>query len=45
MTGCVYPAMAFFFAQVFEEFSADVSDGDSFMDGIRRMAYTFMVLG
>ncbi|KAL9190432.1 hypothetical protein ACHAXT_007643 [Thalassiosira profunda] len=44
ISGCVYPAMCFFFAQVFEKFTVP-SQADTFMDGIREMAYTFMVLG
>jgi len=44
VTGSVFPAMAFFFAKVFEELSAP-TNMDAFMDGITEMAYTFMVLG
>mmetsp|Transcript_20583 Transcript_20583/g.59736 ORF Transcript_20583/g.59736 Transcript_20583/m.59736 type:complete len:1251 (-) Transcript_20583:552-4304(-) len=44
VTGCVYPAMAFFFAQVFETLGADSSSAD-FMANVRTMAWTFMILG
>mmetsp|Transcript_23996 Transcript_23996/g.35489 ORF Transcript_23996/g.35489 Transcript_23996/m.35489 type:complete len:1339 (+) Transcript_23996:92-4108(+) len=44
VTGAVFPAMAFFFSQVFEELSAS-AEMDSFLDNITRMAYTFMILG
>jgi len=44
ISGCTFPALAFFFAEVFEELSADAS-GTEFLDNIRVMAYTFMVLG
>mmetsp|Transcript_3600 Transcript_3600/g.7957 ORF Transcript_3600/g.7957 Transcript_3600/m.7957 type:complete len:1436 (+) Transcript_3600:181-4488(+) len=44
VSGLVFPAMAFLFAQVFEKFAVP-SASDSFMDGIREMAYAFMALG
>lgn len=43
-SGCIFPTMAFFFAQVFEKLGADSSSED-FLDNIRTMAYTFMILG
>mmetsp|Transcript_26009 Transcript_26009/g.46896 ORF Transcript_26009/g.46896 Transcript_26009/m.46896 type:complete len:1444 (+) Transcript_26009:100-4431(+) len=44
VSGLVYPALAFFYAQVFEKFTVPTG-ADSFMDGIRQMAYAFMALG
>eukprot|EP01082_Thalassiosira_pseudonana_P010527 g9432.t1.1.5e17418a g9432 g9432.t1 contig36:567156-570927(+) len=44
VTGLAYPVMIFLFARVFEKFTVEIG-GDSFMDGIRQMAYTFMILG
>lgn len=44
ISGTVFPALAFYFAKVFEELSADPTGG-SFLDSIRVMAFTFMVLG
>lgn len=44
VSGLVYPAMAFFFAQTFEKFAVPTGS-DSFMDGIREIAYAFMILG
>lgn len=44
VSGSVFPALAFFFAKVFEELSADASS-EEFLDNIRTMAYTFMVMG
>lgn len=44
ISGCVYPAVAFYFAAVFEKFVVPTG-ADAFMDGIREMAYAFMILG
>ena len=44
ISGCVYPAVAFYFAAVFEKFVVPTG-ADTFMDGIREMAYAFMILG
>ena len=44
VSGSVFPALAFFFAKVFEELSGDASS-EAFLDNIRTMAYTFMVMG
>ena len=43
-SGCVFPALCFYFANAFEELSA-ATDADDFMSSIREVAYTFMVLG
>ncbi|KAL7574665.1 hypothetical protein ACA910_003011 [Epithemia clementina (nom. ined.)] len=43
VSGLVLPSMAYLFARVFEELSADVDDG--FLRNVRNMAITFMVLG
>jgi len=43
VTGCVFPAMAYVFADSFEQLAA-TTDGD-FLADIRGIAYTFMVLG
>lgn len=44
ISGCTFPALAFYFAEVFEELSVDASN-DDFLGNIREMAYTFMVIG
>jgi len=44
VTGCVFPAMAFLFAESFEDLAADAT-GEEFMKNIRFIAYSFMVLG
>jgi ABC-type multidrug transport system fused ATPase/permease subunit len=40
----MYTAMAFYFATAFEDLAAD-TESDDFMDSIRSLAYTFLLLG
>lgn len=44
VTGCVFPAMAFIFADSFEQLGASASE-DAFLGNIRTVAYTLMILG
>ena len=44
ISGCVFPAMAWFFSQSFVDLSADAGT-DAFMKEIRRLAYSFLILG
>ena len=44
VTGCVFPAMVFVFANSFQAIGASSSQAD-FLDGVRRVAYSMMVLG
>lgn len=44
VSGCVFPAVAFFFAKFFEELGASTADPE-FLEDIRSMAFVFMVLG
>lgn len=41
---CMSTAMIFYFAEVFEDLSANTAD-DDFMDTIRSMVYAFLLLG
>ena len=43
VTGCVFPAMVFIFANSFQAIGGSSSQVD-FLDGIRRVAYSMMVL-
>lgn len=43
-TGAVFPAMAWIFADSFQQLGGSAS-GDAFMQNIRQVAYTLMVLG
>jgi hypothetical protein len=44
VTGCVMPAMAFVYANSFQELGGSSSQAD-FLAGIRGIAYNLMVLG
>ena len=44
VSGCVFPAIAFVFANSFQELGASSTDED-FLADIRRIAYIMMVLG
>ena len=44
ITGCIYPAMAFLWARIFEELGADPA-APGFMDGVRTQAFLFLGLG
>ena len=44
VSGCVFPAMAFFFAQSFQSLGTSVTSED-FASQIRELAFTFMALG
>jgi len=44
VSGCVYPAMAFFWAKIFEELGANPAD-PTFMEGVRTQAFIFLGLG
>ena len=45
ISGLIFPSMAYLFARVFEDLSADVEDNDDFLEKVRNMAFTFMALG
>jgi len=44
ITGCIYPAMAFLWARIFEELGSDPTAPD-FMDGVRTQSFLFLGLG
>jgi hypothetical protein len=44
VTGCVFPAMVFVFANSFQAIGGSTSQAD-FLDGVRRVSYSMMVLG
>jgi hypothetical protein len=44
VTGSVVPAMAFVFANSFQDLGASTGDGD-FLKNIRKISYTLMILG
>ena len=44
VTGCVFPAMVFIYATSFQEIGGSTSQAD-FLDGIRGVAFSMMVLG
>ena len=45
VSGLVLPSTAYLFARVFSDLSGDVTDGDDFLEKVRNLAFTFMVLG
>ena len=44
ITGCVFPAMVFVYANAFQTIGGSSSQ-DEFLDGARGVAYSMMVLG
>lgn len=44
VSGCVFPAVAFFFAASFQDLGASTENTD-FLKNIRELAFTFMILG
>mmetsp|Transcript_20633 Transcript_20633/g.56974 ORF Transcript_20633/g.56974 Transcript_20633/m.56974 type:complete len:1282 (-) Transcript_20633:2036-5881(-) len=45
VSGMAFPAMAYIFALVFADLSADTASNEDFLESIRNMAFTFCVLG
>ncbi len=45
VSGSIYPLMAFYFARSFEDLSGQVDGSSSYMDGVRNLVYTFLILG